>query len=138
MRHIRRLALVAVAMSLVTGCASGGGGGAQTGATRGSRDLIVSAELEEGEFTNVLEAVQRLRPTWLRPRGATSTRTLGSSGVVVYINNVRAGGLSRLESMPVDMVKELRYVDSREATFRWGTGHTGGAIEVISKASGRP
>ena len=136
MRQIRRLALVAAAVSLTAGCASAGGG--QAGSRAGSRNLIVAEELGGGVFSNLGDAVRRLRPAWLRPRGTTSAQTPGASGLPVYIDNVRAGDMSRLESISVERVKEVRYLDPREATFRWGTGHTGGAIEVIMKVGGSP
>ena len=132
MLQIRRLALVAAAVSLTVGCASAGGG--RTGSTGGSRNVIVAAELEGGQFDNLRDAVRRLRPAWLRPRGSTGT-TL-ESGLPVYMDNVRAGDITRLESIPVEMVQEVRFLDPRDATFRWGTGHTRGAIEVISKGTG--
>ena len=133
MRQIRRLTLVAAAVSLTAGCASAGGG--QAGSTGGSRNVIVAAELEEGGFDNLRDAVRRLRPTWLRPRGSTGTTI--PTGLPVYMDNVRAGDITRLDSIPVELVKEVRFLDPRDATFRWGTGHTRGAIEVITKASGR-
>ncbi len=135
MRQIRRLALVAAAVSLAAGCASAGGGG-QARPTGSSRNVIVAAELEEGGFDNLRDAVRRLRPAWLRPRGSTGTTIPGE--LPVYMDNVRAGDMERLTSIPVELVKEVHFLDPREATFRWGTGHTRGAIEVITKASGSP
>ncbi len=132
MRQIRRLALVAAAVSLTAGCASAGGSPARS--TGGSRNVIVAAELEGGGFDNLRDAVRRLRPAWLRPRGSTGTTIPGE--LPVYMDNVRAGDMERLTSIPVELVKEVRFLDPREATFRWGTGHTRGAIEVISKATG--
>ena len=133
MRQIRRLALVAAAVSLTVGCASAGGG--QAGSSRGSRSLIVAEELDGGAFDNLRDAVRRLRPAWLRPRGSTGTANQTSS-LPVYIDNVRSGDITRLEAIPVELVSEVRFLEPRDATFRWGTGHTRGAIEVIMKASG--
>ena len=137
MRQIRRLALVAAAVSLTAGCASTGGG--QAGSRGGSRNLIVAEELAAGGFGNLLDAVRTLRPTWFRQsRSRVDPGDVGAQhGLAVYIDNQRAD-LSRMESVPVELVKEVRYLDPPEATFRWGTGHTDGAIEVIMKAAGSP
>ncbi len=137
MRQIRRLALVAAAVSLTAGCASTGGG--QGGSRGGSRNLIVAEEFVGGDFSNLRDAVRRLRPTWFRQsRGRVDPGDVGAPhGLAVYLDNVRAD-LSRLESVPVELVKEVRYLDPSEATFRWGTGHTDGAIEVIMKPGGSP
>ncbi len=132
MRIFRPVAVVA-AMVLATGCSSGGGtGGASGGAEPTSRrDVITRAELQETDVTNAYDAVQRLRPAWFRVRGTASTR--GSSPIWVYIDGVRAGELERLRTISIERVRELRHISASDATIRWGTGHTSGAIEVITR-----
>jgi hypothetical protein len=44
--------------------------------------------------------------------------------------------LDFLHQMRIEEVQELRFVDAREATFRWGTGFANGVIEVISRRAG--
>ena len=130
MRHIRTLALVGLTISVVGACASAGEG---TGSStpRGSRNRIVRAELEGTSFSSVMDAVRRLRSTWLRPRGQTAT---GERSVMfVYIDNVRSGDLTRLESIPIDRVDAVVYLSPPDATMRFGTNHALGAIEVIMR-----
>jgi hypothetical protein len=52
---------------------------------------------------------------------------------VVFLDGVRAGDLQALERFRVEDVEELRYHSARDATTRWGTGYSGGVIEVIQK-----
>ena len=88
-----------------------------------------------GGFTTVHDAIRRLRPRWLRTRGRTSTRD-AEPGMPVFIDNVRSGSTDRLESLPIDQVEQLRYLSPSDATTRWGTNMSLGAIEVIMRKRG--
>ena len=135
MRQIRRLSILGLALVLVGGCASAGG---EPGATRpasGGRNLILRSELEGGNFTTVQDAIRRLRPAWLRTRGVTSTRDVAPT-IAVFIDNVRSGGTERLESLPIDQVEQVRFLSPTDATTRWGTNMTLGAIEVTMRKRG--
>ena len=135
MRQVRRLSTLGLALVLVGGCASGGGEAGATRPASGGRYLILRAELEATNFTNVYDAVRRLRPTWLRTRGVTSTRD-AAPVLAVFIDNVRSGGIERLESLSIDQVERVRYLSPTDATTRWGTNMTLGAIEVIMRKRG--
>ena len=113
--------------SMVAACASGG----STTAPRGSRDLILLSEIESVQVTNAFELIQRLRPEMLRPRsggGFSSTPT-----PVVYLDGVRHGEIDSLNSVPRDIVREVQYISGPDATTRFGTGHTGGAILIATR-----
>jgi hypothetical protein len=79
---------------------------------------------------SVYDAIRRLRPAWLRARTA-----VGGDAIlpVVYLDGVRGGDLSYLQSIGIEEVERVRFVNARDATTRWGTGHAGGAIEVMRK-----
>jgi len=78
-----------------------------------------------------MDAIRRLRPDWLRVRGATSTAS--GASIVVYVDGIRVGGTEALGSMSIEGVVELRRLSPTDATTRWGTGHSAGAIEVIRR-----
>lgn len=118
----RPLVALAAAAVLALGCASAGGG---TGSTRGSRDVLTQEQLADASVSTAFEAVQRLRSSWLRPRGAGT--------LWVYVDGVRAGNVDHLRTMSTSGIIEIRYVSATDATMRWGTGHTAGAIEVITR-----
>jgi hypothetical protein len=128
-----RPAAFAAAILIATGCSSGGTGGDTTGAAEPTsrRDVITRAELDGSEVSNAYDAIQRLRPAWFRVRGTTSTR--GSSQIWVYVDGVRLGELERLRTIPIERIRELRHISASDATIRWGTGHSSGAIEVITR-----
>jgi hypothetical protein len=119
-------AVVYLAMLALFGCSSGGGR-----AARGSSSIITRAELNTLDLSTAYDAVQRLRPQFLRGRGSTSIRNPQPVLPVVYIAGVKQGGPEALHRVRVSEVAEIRYIGASDATTRYGTGHTGGAIEVV-------
>ena len=81
--------------------------------------------MERGDnASTAMEVVRRLRPGWLLVRGADP---------VVYVDNVRRpGGMDALFSVPVGQIRLLEFIGAADATTRWGTGHTGGVIQVVT------
>jgi hypothetical protein len=120
-----RLAAFAVLALTLAGCAGGGGGGG--GTARGSSTRIVADELTTVGQLDLFDAVNRLRPTWLRP-GSRGTMP----GVIVD-GTPQAGGVESLRSMRASDASELRFLNSSDATTRYGTGYTAGAIVVSTR-----
>ena len=50
-----------------------------------------------------------------------------------WIDNQRMGGLSALDQITVAQIREIRYLTASDATTLFGTGNTGGAIQVIGR-----
>jgi hypothetical protein len=130
--------LAALSLSVAAGCASAppGSGANQpsTSRSRGSSDRITAEELATLDVQNALQAVQRLRPSFLQSRGgATSSITQGPVDVVVYVDQTRMGGPNTLSQIPISDVKEIIHLNAADATQRYGTGHGSGAIVVIRK-----
>jgi hypothetical protein len=50
---------------------------------------------------------------------------------VVYLDSNRYGTMASLRQLSLGGVQEVRYYGASEATNRYGTGHTGGAILVM-------
>ena len=130
--------LAALAISAVPGCASsppsGSAASQQSAPRRGSSDRITQEELATIDVQNALQAVQRLRPSFLQNRGgASSSITQGPQDVVVYVDQTRMGGPSTLAQIPISDVKEIQHLSGTDATQRYGTGHGSGVIIVIRK-----
>lgn len=125
MRVVRRCLMLAAALSLAA-CASTG----QTAeASGGNRSMLTAAELREETGSRTLEEVIRQRrPQWLVTRGATS---FGDDGdIVVYLNQVATGGPAILRTLRAETVESVQFLSAADATTRFGTGHTKGAILV--------
>lgn len=121
---------------LLAACGGGAGGGpanspdapvdAEAEARSYPRNRISRAEImERGDnASTAMEVIRRLRPAWLLARGPDP---------VVYVDNVRRpGGVDALFSVPVGQIRLLEFIGAADATTRWGTGHTGGVIQVVT------
>ena len=101
--------------------------------TRGSRNVLTEADLMKSTARDALQAIQLLRPDWLRSRGSAASISGGVSEVVVYLNGQRFGGPEALSQFQPTALKEARYMSASEATNRFGTGHNSGAILLRTK-----
>jgi hypothetical protein len=95
--------------------------------------VITEREIEESALLDAFEVVRALRPEFLRTRGSSSFRVTEPVEAQVYVDGVRTGDPASLRRLPRDVVREIRYIDAREATTRYGTGHGAGAILVATK-----
>ena len=88
--------------------------------------MIVRAQLAELTGLSAWEAVERFNRRWLSPaRGGAYAR--------VVIDGTDRRDLSILRRFSADGVESLRFLRSSDATTKYGTGFTGGAIEVTSR-----
>lgn len=121
---------------LIVACGGGAGSGpanspdapadAEAESRSYPRNRISREEImERGDnASTAMEVVRRLRPAWLLARGADP---------VVYVDNVRRpGGVDALFNVPVGQIRLLEFIGAGDATTRWGTGHTGGVIQVVT------
>jgi hypothetical protein len=124
--HRKVAVLVAVALTVVA-CSSTGA----TGARRSSSSVITAEDLAEVPELNCYEAVQRLRPSWLRTRGRVSMS--GQQGIRLYVDGISRGYVEELASIRANAVERMRHLSGPEATSRFGTDHGDGAILVTLK-----
>ena len=127
--------LVAATMSVAIGCASTGA----KSPVRANSNVITSEEIAAGAGATAYEVIQRLRPSYLHTRGAmrgaptADSNNLEAVDVVVYVGDNRVGGSDQLRQISVSDIREIRYFTASEATTKWGTGHSAGAIQVLSR-----
>ena len=124
--HTSRIAMIfALALAFgLAGCASAGGGSSRPAGSSMTR--IVRAELAELPEMNALQAIERLRRRWLQR---------GGDQVQLYVDGSRRSNVRDLESMRSTEIEQMEYLSANDATTRYGTGHTGGAIMVTSRRS---
>jgi len=133
--------MMLLSFTLVLGaCASSSAGTRASTGARGARDVITEEELASTSATNALDAVRQLRPQMLQSRGPTTLGNAADAGTgpAVFLDGQRFGGLNELASISVTDIREIRYLSGPDATQRFGTGYTQGAILVSRKTGGRP
>lgn len=105
---------------------------------RRNPDVISAEEIAaRPDLQTALDAVQRLRSSWLRIRGRGSP-TADPAPIVVYVDGIRMGGIEMLRNYPARQIQEMRRMNAADATTRYGTDHSSGAIIVTTARIGPP
>ena len=119
----------------------------QTSTERAGRQPIMAEEIAHAGINgNVYDIVYSLRRSWLNMRGLNSANESihvavvndqqvvvdGEAQLIVYLDNLKLGAINELKQLPVAGVTSIRYYDPAEANYLWGTGHTHGAIQVLT------
>lgn len=134
MRRSLTTTLVALATLVLGACAAPSG---EPGAPRRDRNMIATAEIEASDARNAHELIERLRPQWLNEnRGGTSLGGAGMTGIVVYHEQSRLGGLEALRNHPLGGIKRIRFLDASTAAATLpgiGSGQVAGAIVIESR-----
>jgi hypothetical protein len=123
---MRRTLVLAFALALTAGCspstqASGAAG------PRSSSNVLTRQEIATVSVQNLYEAVQRLRPGFLRARTTSS-----GPGYLpdVFVDGIRKGSPEYLRSIPATEVAEIRYLSVQDATTRYGLNVSAGVLDV--------
>jgi hypothetical protein len=107
---------------------------------RRRRDVITRDELMESGATNLYDAVDRLRPQWMRGRGPTDLRGGAALSIVVYQGNTQLGGIDALRSITPEFAEELRFLDGPQASNTLpglGSRAVAGAIIIMRPGTTR-
>ena len=129
------IALLSLAVfgSVLTGCVTQSANPARSR----SVDVITGPEARETSANDAYEVVQLLRPAWLRSRAAPSLTNPEATYARIYVDNVpMAGGTRDLRNIAAGDIREIRYISPTDATTRFGTGHSGGVIMVLTRRGG--
>lgn len=93
---------------------------------RRQRDLITEEEIAGNGSTNVVHAIERLRPSWLR---VTGVFVGGAETVRFYVNGQYTSRVA-VQALPANSVRSIRFLEGAQAAVRFGPGHREGAILV--------
>ena len=137
----RRYSLLLITTVALAGCASSGGGGSaasveQSGTRPARRDsnVILADELANAPQGDLFSAVQTLRPAFLQTRGASSFGiATAPEAIQVYVDGVHVGDVTMLRQYQARDIKEVRKLSAADATQKYGTGHSQGAILVTRR-----
>lgn len=129
-----RIPRLILCLSVAAACASGGAH--PSSAPPRNPDVITEQELADVPYSNAYDAIQRLRPQMLLPRGGAASSSItqqASYTIRVYLDNVPVGGIADLKQIQLAGIKEIRYLGPSDATQRFGTGNAGGAILIRTR-----
>ena len=124
---------IAAGLVVVGGCSSSSSQGGEPTLPAGG-NVITRAEIEA--VTNARSAydvIRQLRYTWLQTRVRSPS---GGDPVRVYVDGINQSGVEELRRIEPSLVAEMVFLDPGDATTRFGTGHTAGAILVFIIAIG--
>jgi len=97
-----------------------------------SNDSIITRdEIENSHQPTLFDVVRALRPNWLRT-APSAVRSDQETGVSVYLDAQRAGGIDVLRQLPSSAATSLRFYGASEAQSRFGLGNLHGVIQVVS------
>jgi hypothetical protein len=114
------------ALLLIASCGPAGTGGSGIDA-----NLLTREEIGEQGPSNAYNVIQALRPNWLQKRGQASFTQEGE--IQVYLDGTGIGGIETLRGIHTDNVESIRFLDARQAMYRFGVGHEHGAILVATR-----
>lgn len=117
----------AARVTLLTLCVAGFGGRAPLHAQRSPSNVLTAEDIAAAKslINTAYDAVERLRPRWLRPPDLG--RLPGKSGdplrvaaVRVYLNDFDAGDVDVLKTIPAGTIREMRWLSQNETATRYG------------------
>jgi hypothetical protein len=83
---------------------------------------------------NAWDAVQRLRPRFLRNSGPASFAGGLDNRPIVRVDETVAGVPEALRNVDIQYVLEIRYYSAADATARFGGTYGRGVIHVVTRA----
>lgn len=130
---LRRTFVLGLALAVTAGCSSSTKG---SSGSRSNSNLLTRQELSTANVDNAFDAVQRLRPAFLRARTIAGSGQTSSGATVVqglpevFVDGLRKGSPDYLRTIPTREVAEIRYLSAIDATTRYGMNVPAGVIDV--------
>jgi hypothetical protein len=99
-------------------------------------------DAENTQFATAYDLVKALRPTMLVTRDIApplppSAVPWQRRGIRIVLDGQDFGGVESLTMIPATTVLDVRWLSPLDATTRYGTGHTNGAIVITTRTGKR-
>lgn len=124
LRTVSATAILALAGGLGA-CASAGAGDG------GSRYVITYQQIMEYPNMPAGQLARKLKPFWFQSRGLDNFS--GAQAILVVVDGSFRGSVEVLDTYQSHDLEEMRYVNRREATLRYGDRGGGGAIAITTR-----
>jgi len=95
---------------------------------------ITQEQIQPLHASNAYDIVAATHANFLHSRGRESqSANVPPIPVHVYIDDTFYGDVTSLREIGVEQIEEIRLYQSYEAQYKFGSGHMGGVIQVITK-----
>lgn len=130
-----RSARVHAAVAFLVVAAASGCTHAHTAVAPGGDPMTITQEqILPLHATNAYDIVAATHANFLHSRGRESQNpNVPPIPVHVYIDDTFYGDVTSLREIGVEQIEEIRLYQSYEAQYKFGSGHMGGVIQVITK-----
>lgn len=127
--NVVRREFIVTSLVLLAACASSGR--SQGGSTD---DVITRSELDAAGSVTTYDAVKRLRPQFLRDRGAVSLLNVGArTRPAVFIDMTEYGELETLNTFPASRIEQVRFYPGQQAVTKFGSVYGAGVIQLTMR-----
>ena len=100
----------------------------------GDPTVITQDQITPLHATTAYDVVAATHANFLHSRGRESTNpNVPAVPVHVYVDDTFYGDVTSLRQISVMDIEEIRLYQSYEAQYKFGSGHMGGVIQVITK-----
>jgi hypothetical protein len=108
---------------------------AQSAQPLAAHDFIAADELSHSTDLTLYDAIRRLRPNFLKPRGVAAFGAPETTVLTLYVDGQRMDSIDDLRRISCDEVAEVRFYEPQIANTKFaGHNNAGGAIAVTLKA----
>jgi hypothetical protein len=97
-------------------------------------DSIGEDDIEAMRAVTAYDVVSRVHGEYLHSRGRQSLDSrVPDIPAHVFVDDTYYGDINTLRSIPASQLSEVRFYQAYEAQYKFGSGHMGGVVQLITK-----
>jgi hypothetical protein len=97
-------------------------------------DTITEEEIGAMRAATAYDVVSRTHGEYLRSRGRQSLDArMPPIPTHVFVDDTYYGDINTLKGVPASELSEVRFYQGYEAQYKFGSGHMGGVVQLITK-----
>ena len=97
-------------------------------------DIVGEDEIEAMHAASAYDVVSRTHSEYLNSRGRKSLDPrIPEIPAHVFVDDTYYGDIGTLRVIPASELSEVRFYQGYEAQFKFGSGHMGGVVQLITK-----
>lgn len=119
-----------LAVLLLIGCVN-----ARPRELQGGADVVSEDEIQALHVSSAYDVVTRTHPAYLHSRGReySSDSRILPIPAHVFMDDTYYGDINTLKAVPASQLTQVRFYQSYEAQYKFGSDHMGGVIQLITK-----